>query len=236
MSETPYGLCGCGCGAPTWIATITSRKRGWVKGQPVKYRRGHGSYGIRTVGIEPPNPSGLCLCGCGTRTNLSAVTSRVTGDVRGEPLRFRLGHARRVTSASPNPSGLCQCGCGQVTSIATIGNRRVGHVAGEHIRFVHGHHSRGDGSARWTGDELSSNAAHTWLLYNYPKTGVCEECGKKGKTHHAFQHHPARHTRNRADYRELCPLCHRRFDAQWRKPPRASAQPPQSKRTRTPRS
>lgn len=34
-------LCECGCGLPAPIATYTSRPRGWVKGEPKRYRHGH---------------------------------------------------------------------------------------------------------------------------------------------------------------------------------------------------
>lgn len=34
-------LCECGCGLPTSIATYTNKKFGHVKGQPVRFRRGH---------------------------------------------------------------------------------------------------------------------------------------------------------------------------------------------------
>jgi hypothetical protein len=37
----PVGLCQCGCGAKTDIATRTSTRRGAVKGRPLRYRRGH---------------------------------------------------------------------------------------------------------------------------------------------------------------------------------------------------
>jgi hypothetical protein len=53
---------------------------------------------------------------------------------------------------------------------------------------------------------------HNWLRYNYPKTGVCENCGEEGKTEYAFKRHPKPHTRNRKDYMELCRLCHVRLD------------------------
>jgi len=35
-------LCECGCGQPTWIATETRPKKQWIKGQPVRFLRGHG--------------------------------------------------------------------------------------------------------------------------------------------------------------------------------------------------
>lgn len=39
-----------------------------------------------------PNPSGLCMCGCGRKTNLAPVTRRKNGDVKGTPLRFLPNH------------------------------------------------------------------------------------------------------------------------------------------------
>jgi hypothetical protein len=41
MTLNPSGLCMCGCGQPAPIATGTDSRRGWVKGQPVKFIRGH---------------------------------------------------------------------------------------------------------------------------------------------------------------------------------------------------
>lgn len=35
------GLCLCGCGRKTSLAPATSKARGWVKGQPVRYIKGH---------------------------------------------------------------------------------------------------------------------------------------------------------------------------------------------------
>ncbi len=40
-TDIPSGLCQCGCGNPTPIATVTYRKRGWVKGQPIRFLVGH---------------------------------------------------------------------------------------------------------------------------------------------------------------------------------------------------
>lgn len=37
----PSGLCLCGCGGKTKIASCTYRKRGLVKGQPKDYLHGH---------------------------------------------------------------------------------------------------------------------------------------------------------------------------------------------------
>lgn len=40
------GTCHCGCGAKTRISPNTNRERGWVKGQPVRYIRGHAPRGV----------------------------------------------------------------------------------------------------------------------------------------------------------------------------------------------
>jgi hypothetical protein len=40
-----YGLCECGCGGKTAIARVTDRSKGWVKGKPLRFRRGHAVLG-----------------------------------------------------------------------------------------------------------------------------------------------------------------------------------------------
>lgn len=42
-----------------------------------------------------PNPSGLCMCGCGERTSISSCTSKDRTRVKGEPLRYRPNHHTR---------------------------------------------------------------------------------------------------------------------------------------------
>lgn len=41
------GLCECGCGEPAPIAKRTDRRHGWVRGQPVRFVRGHSTRGRR---------------------------------------------------------------------------------------------------------------------------------------------------------------------------------------------
>lgn len=44
MSATiPTGLCHCGCGEATRIAPCTDASKGWIKGQPLRFRRFHAS-------------------------------------------------------------------------------------------------------------------------------------------------------------------------------------------------
>jgi DNA-binding XRE family transcriptional regulator len=45
--------------------------------------------------VTPPNPSGLCMCGCGRRTPLAPQTHRKKGTVKGQPVRYMAGHNNR---------------------------------------------------------------------------------------------------------------------------------------------
>ena len=44
---------------------------------------------------DQPIPPGLCQCGCGEKTRPAPQSDPVKGWVRGQPLRFVMGHARR---------------------------------------------------------------------------------------------------------------------------------------------
>lgn len=110
----------------------------------------------------------------------------------------------------------CGCGCGE-------------QVKSDTAKYLPGHSRRGEmfptgeGTTSWKGDEATSSALHAWLRRHYPPTGICEECEedvgthKPTGTHYAFRHHPKPHTRDRDDYRELCPSCHATFDAPLRR-------------------
>ena len=50
-------LCECGCGQPAPIATYTSEKYGWVKGQPKRFIHNHHHRGKRNVNFN----NGLCF-------------------------------------------------------------------------------------------------------------------------------------------------------------------------------
>lgn len=84
----------------------------------------------------------------------------------------------------------------------------------------------GENHPAWQGDDAKADVIHDWLIVRHPKTGTCEHCGKTPEphtdrlgrvhagTHYAFLRHPEPHTRNRADYVELCVACHKRMDAE----------------------
>lgn len=87
-------LCECGCGEPAPIAKQTNRPQGRVKGQPMRFIRGHHNHLLRTTG-DGPNPGGLCMCGCGGRAPIARHSNSTLGWVRGKPKRFINRHGPR---------------------------------------------------------------------------------------------------------------------------------------------
>jgi hypothetical protein len=94
-TNAPYGLCRCGCGERTPIATYTNRDKGYARGRPTALLRGHANrlkHQLEAETLTEPNPSGLCMCGCGQRTPLARQTSTSQGWVRSKPLPFLPNH------------------------------------------------------------------------------------------------------------------------------------------------
>jgi hypothetical protein len=133
MRQTQRRLCACGCKKPVF--------------KQVRYLKGHNSrvanHGKATGPNDPcgPNPSGLCMCGCGEQTKIATDNSH--GSVRGCYTRFLRGHApnKGVARRIGNPGGLCLCGCGQPTEIARW--TRTGNIAGQPHMYIHGHRMYG---------------------------------------------------------------------------------------------
>jgi hypothetical protein len=95
--------------------------------------------------INPPNPSGLCMCGCGRPTKIAHRNNIKDGWVKGHPTKYIRHHQHIDRSIQPNNlDGLCQCGCGERTPIAPCTNRRTGMKKGFPLRFVNNHRKRRD--------------------------------------------------------------------------------------------
>ena len=116
---------------------------------------------------------------------------------------------------------LCECGCGGPIPLAKVNSAPDGLVRGQQTpaRFLRGHHLRVTRPPWWRGDDASYGAIHTYLRKHFPKSGVCEECGKAGETDYALIKGRS-YSRNREDYRELCRQCHVNYDeiggSRWR--------------------
>lgn len=131
----PYGTCHCRCGAKTSIASRTTPDGRRVKGQPVRYVAGHNTRvrprNPQLALLLPPNPSGLCMCGCGQKTTIATRSCARDGHVCGYPLKYIRGHRtkRRFEPEAPR-----ECACGQCGQMTTVSNGRA-------RKFVHGHNS-----------------------------------------------------------------------------------------------
>ena len=158
----PDGLCLCGCGNKTPLAPHDDPYKGYVKGLPMPYCKGHANAAKarqRREGEAPPNPSGLCLCGCGQKTPIAPFTNRKRGMLVGHPQKFCLGHhlprggedaVKAVVRARVEEDLLagrdpytCACGCGETPPLATQTLLRRGWVKGlpkpyiaEHFRRI----------------------------------------------------------------------------------------------------
>jgi hypothetical protein len=128
-----------------------------------------------------------CECGCGALAPISPQTDTKRGYVKGQPRRFRKGHWARGRKHSPE----------------TIAKMKQAQLGKKH--------------PLWKGGDVSYSGAHMWVRRNYPKTGICEECGAnvgntgQGGTHWA--NISGNYVReDRSDWRELCVSCHAKMD------------------------
>lgn len=70
----------------------------------------------------------------------------------------------------------------------------------------------GDQHPQWLGEDVTYGTLHNWVSRNKEKTGVCAECGKRGRTDWANISYEYR--RDLDDWQELCHRCHLRGDRQ----------------------
>jgi hypothetical protein len=91
VSSIPVGMCQCGCGSRTSLATATNRPLRLIKGLRCRFVKGHNSR-TKAWGVADPNPSGLCMCGCGESTPLAPHSCKRNGWVKGSPIKFIHGH------------------------------------------------------------------------------------------------------------------------------------------------
>ena len=151
----PFGYCQCSCGEKTTIIKQSVSKKGYIKGQPHPYLRCHhpacgwqptARVAEFTASTPDPNPSGLCMCGCGGQTKLSENNDLRYGIVKGAYQRYIAGHRSRVPKpprpAPPVVSRLCKCGCGQETPLAKYTDTVHGATKGVPISCIQGHGRR----------------------------------------------------------------------------------------------
>lgn len=140
------GVCECGCGRQTTIAKVTDPQRGRYAGFPNRWINNGHKARAKDVPDDVRARTGFCECGCGERTSLAPQTVTGSGNYKGWPLRFRVGHAARGGSGVPQDvkarDGLCGCGCGRRTTVARTTVTSRGQYAGYPNRYVTGHGPR----------------------------------------------------------------------------------------------
>lgn len=72
----------------------------------------------------------------------------------------------------------------------------------------------GKEARRWKGAEASYVAKHMWLYKHYGKASSCENkvCAFKNPKRYEWANISKTYKRDRSDYIQLCPSCHRKFD------------------------
>lgn len=92
--STDERACECGCGR-----TVRPGSR---------YLRGHQAGRVPSANDLGPNPAGLCLCGCGQRTEIARKSDANNGDVKGTSRKYIRGHSSQSGRAG---YAICeQCG------------------------------------------------------------------------------------------------------------------------------
>jgi lambda repressor-like predicted transcriptional regulator/Mor family transcriptional regulator len=84
------------------LGTWTDRRRGTVKGAPTRFLRGHAQVvkqREQRAKLPEPNPSGLCICGCGQPTPIARQTDTAAGWVKGKPIPYIQFHGARPLTA-----------------------------------------------------------------------------------------------------------------------------------------
>lgn len=100
-------------------------------------------------------------------------------------------------------AALAEAGRGRPLPDAT--RRKISESMAGHLVLVPGR-----ASPTWDDAPTSYNALHKWVGRHFTKAGRCEDCGRRGRTVWASPGHT--YTRNRDDWRELCPRCHWHLD------------------------
>ncbi len=101
-ADVPYGFCWCGCGNTTSLAKSPNRPKQLIfNGEPIRYLPGHASaarHEERRAKLGEPNPSGLCMCGCGRKTPIAKQSHTQMGWVKDKPIQYISGHGPRKLS------------------------------------------------------------------------------------------------------------------------------------------
>lgn len=68
-------------------------------------------------------------------------------------------------------------------------------------------------SRRWKGDKAGYVAKHIWIAKHYGRANHCERDHTHKAKRYEWANVSGKYRRDREDYIQLCPSCHRRMDA-----------------------
>jgi hypothetical protein len=189
--ESTPQFCECGCGQPAPIARRTNRSFGHVKGQPLRFILGHNSGRGRRLSEETRQRISAALKG---RPKSPEWKRKISTALQGHQVSAetarKIADSKRGRPLSPEHR--------QRISDALRG------------QFV------GPAHPGWKGEKVSYSGLHAWVATHKTKTGVCEDCGQyvgtNGPRGTQWANISGDYRRDLDDFRELCVLCHRRFD------------------------
>jgi len=71
----------------------------------------------------------------------------------------------------------------------------------------------GENARRWKDSEASYAAIHMWITRHWGKPDHCDYCQCQNASRYEWCNLDKRYKRIRDDWIQLCPSCHRKFDA-----------------------
>ena len=115
-SSQDVALCQCGCGQPAPIAPRNNKRRGWIKGQPIRFIWGHGRrkpINVRHPGRKPTlfvEMEQRFGCGVVIDPEIRIPDSSSTGSHRGAALRCDCGNEYQASMNSLFSGNVQSCG------------------------------------------------------------------------------------------------------------------------------
>ena len=71
----------------------------------------------------------------------------------------------------------------------------------------------GPDARRWKGDKAGYVAIHLWIVKHWGKADHCDKCGTLEASRYEWANPGRLYRRERVDWLQLCPSCHRKLDA-----------------------
>lgn len=91
---------------------------------------------MKRLNGEGPNPSGLCLCGCGQQVKIAQKSDRALGWVKGTPVKYVMGHQHHKSSVAFIVDPVTGCWVWQRGKTKGYGKLRVDGV----VVYAHRHY------------------------------------------------------------------------------------------------